>query len=105
MSAPDVVGGVIRILAEIAPMALQVLSAGTSEDALLRSLRLSVEGARSAALARVEGRAGRALHTLTVEAIHITDSAQRLRLLGRPGDALILEQLAAQWRQDVAETP
>lgn len=100
MSAVDIATSVFRVFTELAPIAGKALAAGTTEDALLQSLTLGVEGAREAAAARVESRAGGPVVPLAVEAVHLCDAAARLRILGRPGDARILEDLAGQLRRD-----
>lgn len=94
MSAVDIATSVFRVFADLAPLAGRALAAGASEQALLQSL------AREVALARVAARAGRAIRPLAVAAVDLGDIAARLRILGRPGDARLLDELAARLRAD-----
>lgn len=103
MTAPlDVLATAWRILGPLLPVAVDAIKRGVDEHTLTSSL---IAVAQSSAVERVASRAGRVTPPLVVMAVHLEDTAERLRALGKVADAQTLAGIASDLRADAPTSP
>lgn len=103
MTAPlDVLATAWRILGPLLPVAVDAIKRGVDEHTLTSSL---IAVAQSTAVERVNARAGKATPTLVVMAVHLDDTEERLRAVGRDADARTVAGIAADLRADAPTSP